>query len=99
MTLRGAGAAVAPADWLSYGVAADLPFDAMPATDAVDLVYEAVEDAPIDAVAQPVQGRRKRLLVISPARCASASRCSPGSRRQRSRGHPPRSASCPGPTP
>jgi phosphoserine phosphatase len=63
MTLRGAGADVAPPDWLSYGVAADMPFDAMPATDAVDLVYEAVEDAPIDAVAQPAEGRRKRLLV------------------------------------
>ncbi len=63
MTVRGAGADVAPPEWRSYGVAADMPFDAMPATDAVDLVYEAVEDAPIDAVAQPAEGRRKRLLV------------------------------------
>ncbi|MGH6621683.1 MAG: phosphoserine phosphatase SerB [Alphaproteobacteria bacterium] len=63
MTLRGAGAAVAPPEWLAYGVAADLPFDTIEAADAVDLTYEAVEDAPIDAVAQPIAGRRKRLLV------------------------------------
>ncbi len=63
LTLRGAGAEVAPPDWLSYGIAVDLPFDELPLADAVDLAYETVESAPIDAVAQPADGRRKRLLV------------------------------------
>lgn len=63
LTLRGAGAVVSPPEWLVYGVAVDLPFDSLEAADAVDLTYEAVEDAPIDAVAQPAAGRRKRLLV------------------------------------
>jgi phosphoserine phosphatase len=63
MTLRGAGAETAPLDWLAYGVAVDLPFGGMDLADAVDLAVEAIEDAPIDAVAQPGEGRRKRLLV------------------------------------
>ena len=63
MTLRGAGAEVAPPDWLSYGVAVDFAFGAMDTGDAVDLAVETIEDAPIDAVAQPSDGRRKRLLV------------------------------------
>lgn len=63
MTLRGAGAEVAPADWLSYGTAADFVFGAIATADAVDLAVEAIDDAPIDVVAQPADGRRKRLLV------------------------------------
>jgi phosphoserine phosphatase len=63
MTLRGAGAQVAPPDWLSYGVAVDLAFDGLPPEDAVDLAVEAIEDAPVDTVAQPAENRRKRLLV------------------------------------
>ncbi len=47
MTLRGAGADVAPLDWLSYGIAVDLPFDSIPAADAVDLAVEVIEDEPI----------------------------------------------------
>lgn len=63
MTLRGAGAIVGPPDWLTYGVSVDLPFDAMDLADASDLAFEAIDEAPIDAVAQPADGRRKRLLV------------------------------------
>lgn len=63
MTLRGAGADAAALDWLAYGVAVDLPFAGIDCADAVDLAVEAIEDAPIDAVAQPADGRRKRLLV------------------------------------
>jgi phosphoserine phosphatase len=63
MTLRGAGADVAPPDWLSYGVAVDLVFGSIPAGDAVDLAVEVIEDEPFDAVAQPADGRRKRLLI------------------------------------
>jgi phosphoserine phosphatase len=63
MTLLGAGADVAPPDWLSYGAAVDLVFGSMPPADAVDLAVEVIEDAPVDAVAQPADGRRKRLLI------------------------------------
>jgi len=63
MTLRGAGAVVALAEWLSYGVAVDLPFAEIETTEAVDLAVETIEDAPIDAVAQPIDGRRKHLLI------------------------------------
>jgi len=63
MTLRGAGADDAPPDWLAYGHAADIPFAGLSTEDAVDLAVEAIEDALVDTVAQPAQGRRKRLLV------------------------------------
>lgn len=62
-TLRGAGADVASPAWLSPGSAADIPFASLDCSDAVDLSVEAIESAPIDAVAQPVLHRRKRLLV------------------------------------
>ena len=63
MTLRGAGAEVDAPDWLCYGIAADLPFDGLDLQDASDLAFEALDEAPIDAVAQQAEGRRKRLLV------------------------------------
>lgn len=62
-TLRGAGARVGPPDWLAYRTAADIPFGDLPHEDAVDLAYESLEDAPVDAVAQSAGGRRKLLLV------------------------------------
>jgi phosphoserine phosphatase len=62
-TLRGAGADATGLDWLAYGHAVDLPFAGLTRQDAVDLAVEALEDAPVDAVAQPSEGRRKRLLV------------------------------------
>ena len=63
MTLRGAGAEVAPVKWLNYGVAADLPFSDIGCQDAVDLAFEVIEEAPVDAAAQPAGDRRKRMLV------------------------------------
>ena len=62
-TLQGAGADVAPPDWLSYGEAVDLYFQDIDRRDAVDLAYESIEDEPVDAVSQPRQGRRKQMLV------------------------------------
>lgn len=62
-TLLGAGGDVAAPDWLSYGKAVDLRFGTLDCRDALDLAYESIEDAPIDAVAQPDAGRRKRMLV------------------------------------
>jgi len=46
--------------WLADGIALDLPFDG---TDASDAIRVALENRPIDAVAQPIAHRRKRLLV------------------------------------
>jgi phosphoserine phosphatase len=63
LTLRGAGGTEGSFDWLAYGRAVDLPFNGLATQDAVDLAIEVLEDSPIDAVAQPGQGRRKRLLV------------------------------------
>ena len=63
LTLRGAGAAVAPVEWLNYGMAADLHFRDIGCQDAIDLAFEVIEDAPIDAAAQPAADRRKRMLI------------------------------------
>lgn len=62
-TLLGAGGDVAAPDWLSYGKAVDLHFGGLDCRDALDLAYESIEDGPIDAVAQPDTGRRKRMLI------------------------------------
>ncbi len=62
-TLLGAGGDVAAPDWLSYGKAVDLRFGTLDRRDALDLAYESIEDAPIDAAAQPDAGRRKRMLI------------------------------------
>ena len=62
-TLLGAGGDVGAPAWLSYGKAADLRFGELDRRDALDLAYESIEDAPIDAVAQPCAGRRKRMLI------------------------------------
>ena len=48
------------AAWLADGIAVDLPFHG---PDASDAVHVALENRPIDAVAQPFAQRRKRLLV------------------------------------
>jgi phosphoserine phosphatase len=60
--IRG-GATVGNADWLAVDVAVDLPFDGSDIATAVVLVRDALEGLPIDVNAQPVTGRRKRLLI------------------------------------
>jgi phosphoserine phosphatase len=47
-------------DWLSPGEAADI---ALPALPDMASVRAALDDAPIDAIVTPAEGRRKRLLV------------------------------------
>jgi phosphoserine phosphatase len=56
--LTAAGAEVGAADWLSVGEAVDLPF----ANLELDAAQAAVT-GPFDVVVQPVNGRRKQLLV------------------------------------
>jgi phosphoserine phosphatase len=61
--LLGLGANLGPLDWLAPEEAADLPFDNLAPDQAVAAARVALEDAAVDAIAQPAEGRRKRLLV------------------------------------
>ena len=51
------------ADWLAPGTACDIGFAGLDPVKAQDAVRAALQDAPVDAVAQTAAGRRKRLLV------------------------------------
>jgi phosphoserine phosphatase len=61
------GATAVAADWLSAGRACDLAFASLAPERAAALLRTAIENAlgilPLDIVAQPGAGRRKRLLV------------------------------------
>ncbi len=57
------GATTAAADWLSKGRAVDLRFDDLSPRRALAAARTVTGDLPIDLHAQPVAGRRKRLLV------------------------------------
>jgi phosphoserine phosphatase len=65
--LRELGAAVGPVDWLAPDLACDLIFADLTPDQADAAARSAVADAlgavPLDFVAQPVTGRRKRLLL------------------------------------
>jgi phosphoserine phosphatase len=61
--LAALGAETGSADWLSPGEAADLLFDALDPDQADAAIRQALGDAAIDCVTQPLVGRRKRLLV------------------------------------
>jgi phosphoserine phosphatase len=50
-------------DWLAEGEAADLPFTALAAEQAIAAVRGALGDAALDLIAQPIAGRRKKLLL------------------------------------
>lgn len=62
-TLTRAGAAVGAPDWLAPGIACDLPFDGLSPEAAETALRVAFDGQPIDLGAQPLAGRRKRLLV------------------------------------
>jgi phosphoserine phosphatase len=61
--LQALGADVGAADWLAPGEAADIPFDGLAAEQAIAIVTQALEGAPVDVLAVPAEGRRKRLLL------------------------------------
>lgn len=61
--LAAAGARTGNAVWLATGRACDIPFDRMPPSEASAGVREALDGRPFDLVAQPADGRRKKLLV------------------------------------
>ncbi len=68
-TIEAARAALAPLaaapapDWLAPRVACDLAFETGDPVAVQAAVRERLGDAPVDAVAQPLAGRRKKLLV------------------------------------
>jgi phosphoserine phosphatase len=57
------GAAVGAADWLAPGQAFDLPFEKVEPTSVERTLRERFAGAGLDLAAQPVQNRRKKLLV------------------------------------
>ena len=63
IALQDHGATVGEADWLAATTACDLPFGHLDITPANDAVKKSLGDLPVDAVAQPAAGRRKRLLI------------------------------------
>ncbi|MCR0982302.1 phosphoserine phosphatase SerB [Roseomonas populi] len=62
-TLHALGADLGALDWLSEGEAADLPFTLLNPDQATAAARTALGEAPVDAIAQPAEGRRKRLLI------------------------------------
>lgn len=61
--LKGLGADVGMPDWLSPGRACDLVFGHLAPEQADAAARHRLGAAPVDVVAQPVEGRRKMLLV------------------------------------
>ncbi|GGG42549.1 phosphoserine phosphatase SerB [Caldovatus sediminis] len=61
--LRALGAETDGPVWLAPDEAADLPFEKLAAEQATAAARRALAAAPVDAIAQPAEGRRKRLLV------------------------------------
>jgi len=61
--LEALGAAVGSATWLAEGEAADLPFTALATEQAQAAARAALGGAAVDAIAQTVVGRRKKLLL------------------------------------
>ncbi len=61
--LRGAGAAVAPPDWLAARKACDLAFTGLSPELAFDVATDAVAGAAIDLAVLPAAERRKSLLI------------------------------------
>ena len=57
------GADAGGAEWLAEGEAADLIFDDLDPDQADAAIRQALGDAPIDCIAQPIEHRRKRLLI------------------------------------
>jgi phosphoserine phosphatase len=61
--LEGVGGRAGTPEWLAEREAVDIPYTEAPPAQAVAAARAALEAAPVDAIAQPVLHRRKRLLV------------------------------------
>ncbi|MBL6457304.1 phosphoserine phosphatase SerB [Belnapia sp. T6] len=62
-SLTALGADAGTPDWLAPEEAADIPFAGLSPEQAMAAATAALEGAPIDAIAIPAEGRRKRLLL------------------------------------
>lgn len=61
--LAALGAEAGTPDWLAEGEAADIPFASLAPEQAIAAARAALGDAPVDAIANPAEGRRKMLLL------------------------------------
>jgi phosphoserine phosphatase len=61
--LSSLGANAGGAEWLAAGEAADVIFDDLDPDQADAAIRQALDGAPIDCIAQPLEHRRKRLLI------------------------------------
>jgi phosphoserine phosphatase len=61
--LGGAGATPGEAEWLAPGIACDISFQQIDPSAAQDIARSLLQNRRIDCYAQPVLGRKKRLLV------------------------------------
>jgi phosphoserine phosphatase len=61
--LSSLGADAAAAEWLAEGEAADLIFNDLDPDQADAAIRHALNGAPVDCIAQPIEHRRKRLLI------------------------------------
>jgi phosphoserine phosphatase len=61
--LSALGADFGAPDWLAEAEAVDLPFSRLDPDQAVAAARGALEGEPVDAIAQPAEGRRKSLLI------------------------------------
>jgi phosphoserine phosphatase len=61
--LAGAGGSPREPDWLAPGLACDIGFSQLDPEAAQDVVRSLLQTRPIDCYAQPVMGRKKRLLI------------------------------------
>jgi phosphoserine phosphatase len=61
--LRAAGEKAGDIDWLAPGIACDIALDAPPEPGLREIATMALAGRPVDAVLQPAEGRRKKLLV------------------------------------
>jgi phosphoserine phosphatase len=57
------GAQVGSPDWLAPAEAVDLPFEGLAPEQANAAARAVLEEAPVDSIAQPAEGRRKKLLI------------------------------------
>ncbi|MDG2286110.1 MAG: phosphoserine phosphatase SerB [Alphaproteobacteria bacterium] len=63
LALAAKGATVDAINWLSPGRAVDLVLSGIVAREAIDVSNEELAGVPVDINAQPVEGRRKQLLI------------------------------------
>jgi phosphoserine phosphatase len=61
--LRAAHASLSPVDWLAEGIACDIGFEGLPAEVAESVARQALAESAVDLFVQPVDDRRKALLV------------------------------------